>query len=127
MPSVPVGANGFAPSGLEFAYTSIASQNVNPFNAQQQVYDWLANWWEASVSLPPMRESDAESWITFFAALDGPVNYFVFPTALCTKYPKQLTTDGTTPRNWCLKGGPVHHAIKPGSIYSFTFEIREAK
>jgi hypothetical protein len=122
MPAAPI-----APQNIEFAKNGIAGGTTNPFNAQQQVQDWSASWYEASVSIPAMNLTNGQLWAAFITALDGIANVFQFSTALCTLMPVELTSDGTTPRFWCLKPpGRVQWHVKPGMIYSLTFEIREA-
>lgn len=115
-----------APASFEFSWNALAAANTNPFTGQQQVQDWQAHFMEVSVSLPPMYQSGAQAWLTFLEALDGVANVFQFSTALCTAYPAELTSDGSTPRYWCLKSNRQQWAVKRGSIYSITFEIREA-
>src|ERR1700679_3393337 len=91
-----------APAEFEFAFNYISDQNVNPFNATQQVYDWNANFFEASVSMPWMTTTVAAPWATFIEALKGVTGVFQFSAAICAAYPNELTSDGSTPRYWCL-------------------------
>ncbi|MGA2270329.1 MAG: hypothetical protein ABSH44_17795 [Bryobacteraceae bacterium] len=116
-----------APASLEFAHNAIAGANTNPFTAQQQVYDWQANWKEASVSMASMTAAQGALWAAFIESCDGVANVFQFLSGVCALFPNELTTDGTTPRYWRLKVNKVQWTIKGGKIYGLTFEIREAK
>ena len=114
-----------APAEYEFAFNYISGQNISPFSGVQQVYDWQAKVFEASVSLPFMVTSVGSLWEQFIRALDGVTGVFQFGAAICAAYPDELTSDGTTPRYWCLKGNKVQWTRKLGGFVSCTFEIRE--
>jgi len=115
------------PKSIEFRNTRLAAANTNPFNAQQQVQDWGIDLPELSVSLPPMNQTVADTWITFLKGLDGIVNVFQFPAALAAAFPESLTPDGSTQYYWRLKKGSITWIIDPGKIYrSLTFECRQA-
>lgn len=51
--------------------------NVSPFSAAQQVYKYTGQFWEADISLPPMKREDAEYWITFLMKLNGAYGTFL--------------------------------------------------
>ena len=121
MPTSPV-----APASVEVAHNAITGASTNPFNATQQVYDWQASWKELSVSMPSMTGAQGQIWAAFIESCDGIANVFQFPSGMCVLFPNELTTDGTTPRYFRLKG-KVQWTIKRGQIYGLTFEIREAK
>jgi hypothetical protein len=120
MPSTPW------PKSLELRDKYIAAASTNPFTGQQQVHDWAARWKELSASYPSMTQSQAANWVTFLESCNGIMNVFQFPSAVCAAFPESLTSDGTTPRYWRLKSNESGWGIKVGSIYSFTFECREA-
>lgn len=121
MPTSPV------PKSIEVQDVYIAGANTAPFSGQQQTQDWQSRYTEASVSYPSMTQAKAQIVIAFLKSLNGIVNVFQFPGTLCSKYPESLTSDGTTPRYWRLKGNVTKWSIKPGAAYPpITFEIREA-
>lgn len=115
-----------APASFEFALNSLVGVNTNPFTAQQQVYDWQANFTEASASYAAMTKAQAAAWVAFLKLAKGPLCVFQFPAAVCAAFPESLTTDGSTPRYWRLKSTQAKWSIKLGPIYGLTFEVREA-
>ena len=115
-----------APASLEFAHNAIAGASTNPFAAQQQTYDWQANWKEASVSMASMTAAQGALWAAFIESCDGVSNVFQFPAGVCALFPNELTKDGM-PRYWRLKDNKAQWTIKKGKFYSLTFEVREAK
>jgi hypothetical protein len=121
MPTDPI-----APAGLECQHNAIVSASTNPFTGQQQLFDWNASYKEISVSYASMTLAQGQTWAAFLESLKGQANVFVFSTALCTQFPNELTTDGSTPRHFRLKTNQPKWSIKEGSIYSVSFEIREA-
>lgn len=124
--AAPSAGGAVAPAEFEFEWESVAGENVNPFNKQQQVYDWQANTISASVSLPAIIKANFQAWIAFFQALDGVANVFQFPAAVCAAYPAELYSTGTTPRFWQLAGNKVKWTAHKGNYYSCTFEITQA-
>ena len=98
---------------------------MNPFSGYQQVYDWGSKFFEVSVSMPFMITSVALLWATFIESLNGVTGVFQFGAAICAAYPNELTSDGTTPRYWCLKNNKVQWTRKLGGFMSLTFECRE--
>jgi hypothetical protein len=121
IPAVPA-----APASLEVVKNALVAANTNPFTGQQQIQDWQAGFYELSVSMQPMSSSAGQAWVTFLTSLEGMAGVFQFPSAICAQFPKELTSDGTTPRYWRLKSNSAKWSIKRGSIYYFVFEIREA-
>lgn len=115
-----------APASIEFARNDIAGAITNPFTAQQQIYDWQAGWWEASVSYAEMTKANAQAWVTFLRDLKGMNGVFQFSATLCAQFTQELTTDGTTPRYFRLKQNQTKWHVRPGIFYAVTFEIREA-
>src|ERR1700733_15575593 len=95
MPSTPV-----FPSSFEFQPVPIVAANTSPFTGQMQLQSWSTGYVEGSVSYQPMDFSDAQPWLEFFEALNGMQNVFTFPTAVCTAFPIEFTTDGTTPTHF---------------------------
>lgn len=121
MPSTPV-----APASLEFQQNAIVAANTNLYSGQQQIITWSAGYKEGSVSLPLMTATVAQPWLTFLEACEGPSCVFTFPSGVCSQFPNELTTDGTTPRYFRLKSNTSKWSIKTGQLYSIVFEVREA-
>jgi len=49
----------------------------SPFTGAQQVYKYPGQFWEADITLPPMKRADAEYWISFLLKLSGPYGTFL--------------------------------------------------
>jgi hypothetical protein len=69
---------------IEWAPRSIVGLNASPFTGQQQIYAWPGQWWEATVSLPPMKEAQAGNWAGFFLALNGREGTFLLGDSVRT-------------------------------------------
>ena len=50
--------------------------SVSPFSLAQQTVSWSGQQWEVDCQLPPMGIVQAEQWISWALALDGPVGTF---------------------------------------------------
>ena len=72
-----------------------AAISKSPFTYDQQVYQHQGVCWEAEVTLPPLKRSDAKQVEAFFAALRGQANTFTM-------------------------GNPLHNTTATGSITSGT-------
>ena len=64
------------PTTPGFQKTKLTASNIvglsrSPFTGQQEVYQWAGEGWLADVSLPPMKRSQAEAWVTMLTALRG--------------------------------------------------------
>jgi hypothetical protein len=79
------------PSSIEVQNTAIVSQTRNPFTGQTIQYSWGVQYKEISVSLPPMYQSDANYWLTFFDTINGTANVFSFNGNTCRMFPYELT------------------------------------
>ncbi len=55
----------------------IVGVSQSPFTAAQQVYRYTGQFWEADITLPPMKRADAEYWISFLMKLNGPYGTFL--------------------------------------------------
>ena len=106
------------PSSIGLANINIRARTVvgvssSPFTGQQQVYRHQGQWWEAEVSLPPMKRADAEQAIAFLLKMNGQYGTFLLgdkanpaPRGVGTGTPlvngasqtgDELITDGWTP------------------------------
>lgn len=83
MPSTP----NFVRSNfvLRRAVGSVAS----PYTGKVRTQEYDGVYWEATVTLPPMRRDVAKNWQSFLLELNGPVNHFKFAD------PDALTNQGT--------------------------------
>lgn len=116
------------PSGMEFQTLAKVAVADSEFNFNQQVYDQNSNVLEGSVAYNAVKRADGQTFAAFLISCKGPACVFQFSTGMCTLFPVELTTDGTTPRYFRLKPGSMPHwSVKKGQVYSFTFEVREAK
>ncbi len=60
-----------SPSEIRIAPRSIVSLAVSPFSGAQQAYQHQGQFWQADISLPPMRRESAAPWIAAFLQLNG--------------------------------------------------------
>lgn len=56
---------------------TIVGVNKSPFTGQQQVYKHQGEWWEAEVTLPPMKRADAEQVAAFLLKMKGQYGTFL--------------------------------------------------
>jgi len=81
---------------------------------------------EATVTMPPLTDAQAQNWIAFLRALQGPVGVFQFSAAFCAAYPTSLNNASpVTPRYWCLKSAERKWSIDANRFYGFTFDLLE--
>lgn len=85
-----------------------------------QFFDWGAAAREISFTMPNMAQAAFGSWYTFIAALKGPLNYFVLPTAFTSSYAEFAGI------NWRLKNNAVRVSVSVGAIYRVAFDCEEA-
>lgn len=71
MPTAPA-----APATIDFTAIDTVALSVSPFTGQQQVQNWQASWFEASVSMPALSQLQAPEWIAFLMALEGVAHVF---------------------------------------------------
>ena len=107
---------------IRLTATDIVGISQSPFTAAQQVYKYPGQFWEADVTLPPMKRADAEYWVAFLLKLNGPYGTFLLGDPLgatargiATGTPvvnggsqtgNELVTDGwTTSQTGILKAG----------------------
>ena len=92
---------------VEIMPHSSVGMSRSEFTGAQQTYDWGGAWWEARVSLPPMKRASAEEWIAFLISLNGLEGSFLMGEPL-----------NTSPRgSWA--GTPVvkgAHAVRAETI-----------
>ena len=68
----------------EFRLIRTVGAISSPYTGKVRTQEYDGVFWEAVVSLPPMRRSEAVNWQSFLLKLNGPVNQFKFadPDAL---------------------------------------------
>ena len=68
----------------DFTLRRIVGSVASPYSGKIRTQEFDGVFWEAVVSLPPMRRSQAVEWQSFLTELNGPVNHFKFadPDAL---------------------------------------------
>jgi len=52
-------------SSINIRAKTVVGVSSSPFTGQQQVYKHQGQWWEAEVSLPPMKRDEAEQVVSF--------------------------------------------------------------
>ncbi len=62
---------------IRLTANNVVGMSMSPFTAKQQVYKYTGQFWEAEVTLPPMKRADAEYWISFLLKLNGPYGTFL--------------------------------------------------
>jgi hypothetical protein len=62
---------------VRLSANDIVGISQSSFTAAQQVYKYPGQFWEADVTLPPMKRADAEYWISFLMKLNGPFGTFL--------------------------------------------------
>lgn len=98
---------------IKLVANNIVGISQSPFTAAQQVYKYSGQYWEADISLPPMKREVAEYWISFLLKLNGSYGTFLLGDPLgvsargvATGSPlvnganqtgNELITDGWTP------------------------------
>lgn len=76
------------PTNIGIANITLMAENAvaistSPFTFQQQVVAHPGQRWAASISLPPMKRQDAESWVAFLISLKGQVGTFLLGDPNC--------------------------------------------
>lgn len=117
MPSSP------APKDVEFTAIDVVGAVISPFTGQQQIQDWQSSWLEAAVTLPPMKETDAQAWVTFLKACKGQACVFQIANA---EFAARIPSGSVPAGYWGLKSNTRKWSITDGIIYGFHFDIREA-
>lgn len=63
-------------AGRRLTRRSVVAVSASPFTGTQQVQEHQGQWFEAEISLPPMRRADADVWIAFLLQLNGMAGTF---------------------------------------------------
>ena len=116
MPSTP------SVSSLELTVNNITGANTSPFTGQQQVQDWNASYMEASLTLPPLTQSQATDWVNFLVSCRGVTCVFALPATLAALVPAGKVPAGY----WRLLKNQSKWSVQVAKIYGIQFDIREA-
>ena len=68
--TLPTGATA-QPTQTTFRIVRTVGSAQSPFTGATQVYQYIGEWWEAEVTLPPMRGATARAWIAALVSLRG--------------------------------------------------------
>lgn len=117
MPSTPA-----APQSMEGIAVDPVSVSTSPFTGAQQVQIWAPGWQEISVSMPPMKQSDAIAWVAFLVALKGVAGVFQFGSTFAAAYAETVPS-GTY---WRLKSNIRKWSVSQARTYGIQFECRLA-
>jgi len=63
-------------SAIELRAKSVVGVSRSPFTGHSQIYRWPGQWWEGTVTLPPMHWHRAKKWAAWVLALNGPEGTF---------------------------------------------------
>jgi hypothetical protein len=63
---------------VDWTMESVNGAVTNPYTGKQQIQNWLAGWWSATVTMPVMKRPLAEAWIAFMAQCQGMGGVFYF-------------------------------------------------
>ena len=56
---------------IDLRAVNAVAMSMSPFTYKQQVFAHQGQRWEADVTLPPMKRSDAEQWVAWLVSLKG--------------------------------------------------------
>ena len=71
-------------SSINIRAKTVVGVSSSPFTGQQQVYKHQGQWWEAEVSLPPMKRDEAEQVVAFLIKMNGQYGTFLMGDFLST-------------------------------------------
>jgi len=71
-------------SSINIRAKTVVGVSSSPFTGQQQVYKHQGQWWEAEVSLPPMKREEAEQVVSFLIKMNGQYGTFLMGDFLST-------------------------------------------
>jgi hypothetical protein len=72
LPAVP----GF--TAMSWRPVGVVGMTQSPYTGQRQTFAWPGQWWEVSVSLPPMASAElAEPWVAFLTGLNNQEGTFL--------------------------------------------------
>lgn len=90
------------PTNIGIANITLMAENAvaisqSPFTFQQQIVAHAGQRWAASISLPPMKRQDAETWVAFLLSMKGQVGTFLLGDPNCQTPQGSASTSAGTP------------------------------
>lgn len=79
---------------IELSAVNAVAISQSPFTFSTQVHSYSGERWDAVMTLPPMRRTDAEKWNAFFTSLRGPFGTFLLGDTSCST-PRGTATAAT--------------------------------
>lgn len=86
---------------------AVVGVSMSPFTGQQQAQEFPGQWWQAEISLPPLKRADAETWLAFLLKLNGRRGTFLLG------HPASATPRGSAPGTPLVNGA---HAAAVNSL-----------
>lgn len=62
---------------IEFRAINAVAYSRSPFTFQGQAFAYAGQMWQADITLPPMKRSDAEQWVAWLVSLRGQLGTFL--------------------------------------------------
>lgn len=90
---------------VEFRAVNAVAYSRSPFTFAGQAHAYSGQMWQADITLPPMRRSNAEQWIAFLISLRGQFGTFLLNDPL-----------GCTPRGSAGGSPLVNGAAQTGNL-----------
>jgi hypothetical protein len=90
---------------VEFRAVNAVAYSRSPFTFSGQAHAYSGQMWQADITLPPMRRSNAEQWIAFLISLRGQFGTFLLNDPL-----------GCTPRGSAGGSPLVNGAAQTGNL-----------
>mgnify|MGYP003647377633 CR=1 FL=1 len=59
------------PTNTTFRIRRVVGQSASPFTGEQQTFRHQGEWWEAEVTLPPMKHAYAREWVAKLVSMRG--------------------------------------------------------
>jgi hypothetical protein len=121
MTSITIGGNTYnlvtlpakpGPADVEIGMNDAVAVVTSPFTRQEQTQQWPGgDFWDATVTMPPMTAETAASWRGFLAELRGRLNVL------------QLSDPSAWPTQGGKVGAPVVNSSNPGYNLPMTWSL----
>lgn len=83
------------PKNISLRAVSVVAMSQSPFTLRQQILQHQGQRWEADITLPPMRRTNAEQFVAFLLSLGGRFGTFLLSPFPCTARGSASTAPGT--------------------------------
>lgn len=108
------------PKRISLRAVNVVAVSASPFTLRQQVVAHQGQRWEADVSLPPMRRTNAEQWVAFLLSLRGQLGTFLMSPFPCKARGGAGTAPGTPLVNGAGQtGGTLNLDGAPASVAGY--------